>query len=40
MEVTELEIITEVKLLQFEKADLLMEVTELGIETEVNPLQL
>ena len=39
IEVTELGIITEVKLLQFSNALLPIEVTELGIVTDVKPLQ-
>ena len=39
MEVTELPIVTEVKPLQLQKAELPMEVTELGIVTEAKTLQ-
>ena len=40
MEVTELGMVIEVRLLHSEKATLPMEVTELGIVTEVRLLQL
>ena len=40
MLVTELGIVTEVKLLQYWKAFSPIEVTELGMVTEVKPLQL
>lgn len=39
MEVTELGIVMEVRLLHSEKAEFPMEVTELGTMTEVRPLQ-
>jgi metal-sulfur cluster biosynthetic enzyme len=39
MEVTELGIVTEVRLLQLEKAKPSIEITELGIVTEVRLLQ-
>ena len=39
IEVTELPIVTDVKPLQPEKAELPIEATELGIVTDVKPLQ-